>query len=163
VRWPSLSVWFDGSKETHAGLGQLTIMQQRNVLPIGLLGALSTLISCKSIHEMQGTLQDVQRVQHGLVRQLGSIEIRVLLSNHRFLNISVVNSPWKSLPAIEKNAKALEIARLAYNSYRSRSDLDRVSVTFAVHRSYLGVFTYDNSTDSFSFETRELAAATSSP
>jgi hypothetical protein len=124
-------------------------MHQRHLLPIGLFGALLILVSCKS-HEMQRTLQDVQRVQQELARQLGHSDIRVLLSNQRFLNISVVNSPWKTLSAVKKNAKALEIARLAYESW--------VSVTFAGHRSYLGVFAYDDATDSFSFGALQLAA-----
>jgi hypothetical protein len=133
-------------------------MQRRDLVPIGLLAALVALVSCKAIHEMQGKLQDLQRVQQELSRALRHDEIRVLLSNDRFLNISVVNSPLRALPVDQKSAKALEIARLAYDSYSSRSALQRVTVTFAVHRSYLGIFTYDNSTDSFSFEIPQLTA-----
>jgi|ERR1700682_2235630 len=138
-------------------------MQRRHVVPIGLLAALVALVSCKAIHEMQGTLLDLQKVQRELAKALGRDEIRVFLSNGRFLNISVVNSPLNGLPADQKRAKALEIARLAYDSYASRSVLQIVTVTFAVHRSYLGVFSYDNSTDSFSFEIHQLTPGTPAP
>ena len=138
-------------------------MQRRHVVPIGLLAALVALVSCKAIHEMQGTLLDLQKVQQELAKALGRDEIRVFLNNGRFLSISVVNSPLNGLPADQKRAKALEIARLAYDSYPSRSVLQIVKVTFAVHRSYLGVFSYDNSMDSFSFEIPQLKAGTSAP
>jgi hypothetical protein len=112
-----------------------------------------------------GTLNDVLKVQAELSKSLGYDQIRVNITNGHFLNIALVNSPWKDLPADQKNAKALEIARLAYRIYPSQSDLMAVSVTFAVHRTYLGVFNYDDSRDSFGFEIPQLVAAsqTSSP
>lgn len=92
-------------------------MQRRYLVPIGLLAALVALVSCKAIHEMQGKLQDLQRVQQELSRALRHDEIRVLLSNGRFLNISVVNSPLRALPVDQKSAKALEIAASVRQSF----------------------------------------------
>jgi hypothetical protein len=132
-------------------------MQRCHALSIGSLATLMLSASCSSVHELTGTLQDLQAVQGQLVRVLGHNEIRVLVNNGHFLSIRLVNSPLQDLPPDRKKAKALEIARLAYNGYRSRSDLKSVTVTFAVHRSYLlGFFTYYDSTDSFNFQVPNL-------
>jgi hypothetical protein len=109
---------------------------------------------------MVGTLRDLQKVQRDLAKALGDNEIRVNLSNGRFLSIGVVNSPLKALPADQRNAKALDLARIAYRSYPSRSALNGISVAFVTHRSYLGVFNYDDSRDTFSFETSQLTSET---
>jgi len=87
---------------------------------------------------------------------LGDNNVGVLLSNGSTLSIRLVNSPLKDLPAAEKATKAREIARLALESYAPRSALKSVSVTFAVHRSYLGFFNYDDSTDVFRFDIAQL-------
>ena len=108
-----------------------------------------------------GTLQDLVKVQAELSKSLGHDQIRVNITNGRFLNIALVNSAWKDLPADQKHAKAIEIARLAYRSYPSRSALTAVSVTFAIHRTYLGFFNYDDTRDCFGFELPQLTAESS--
>jgi hypothetical protein len=133
-------------------------MQRRPALQTVLLAVLVVLASCSGVHQVLGTLQDLQKVQGELEKALGYNEIRVNLNNSHFLNIAVVNSPWRELPADQKNAKAVEIARLAYGSYPSRSALSAVSVTFAVHRTYVGFFNYDDSGDSYGFEIPQLTA-----
>ena len=140
-------------------------MQRHYALRTALFSVLVLLVSCSGVHQLVGTLQDLQRVQAELTKTLGYNEVRVNLNNGHFLNIAVVNSPWKDLPAGQKNAKAIEIARLAYASYPSRSALQAVSVTFAIHRTYLGFFNYDDTRDSFGFEVPQLTAEslTSSP
>jgi hypothetical protein len=138
-------------------------MKQRPIFSFAVFIAAVVLTSCNSLHEMRGTLQEVQTVHQELVKSLGYDDIRVGLINSRFLNIVAVNSPWKALPAIEKAAKALQIARLGYVSYPSRSTLSLVGVTFGVHRSYLGIFSFDDATDSFRFTIPQLTAATSDP
>jgi len=87
---------------------------------------------------------------------LGDNNVGVFLSNGSALTIRLVNSPLKDLPAGEKATKAREIARLAVESYAPRSTLKSVSVTFAVHRSYLGIFNYDDATDFFRFAMAQL-------
>jgi hypothetical protein len=96
-------------------------------------------------------------VQSDLTRLTGQNDIRVVLNNGSLLGISVMNSPLRDLPVAQKRAKALEIARLAYNSYRSRTDLRGESVVFGFHRDYLGIFRYDNSTDIYRFEISDLS------
>lgn len=99
----------------------------------------------------------LQAVQSDLTRLTGPNDIRVVLNNGSLLGISVMNSPLRELPVAQKRAKALEIARLAYKSYRSRTDLRGESVVFGVHRDYLGIFRYENSTDIYRFEISELS------
>jgi hypothetical protein len=106
-----------------------------------LLAALVFSVSCGGVHKLTGMFQDLLVVRNQLAKALGHNEIRVDLNNGHFLNIGVVNSPLNDLPDEQKKARAFEIARLAYNSYPSRSELTGVSVTFEVDRSYvLGFF-----------------------
>src|SRR5579863_6022469 len=110
------------------------------------------LVSCSSVHNLKNTLQDLVTVQSQLVKALGDGEVRINLNNGSFLAVGVVNSPLNDLSKDRKKAKALEIARLAFDSYPSRSALTAVSVSFGIHRSYLlGTFNYQNTTDSFAF------------
>jgi hypothetical protein len=103
--------------------------------------------------------QDLVVIQTQLVKVLGYSDIRVNLMNGAFLKVEVANSPLNDLPAEQKKTKAIEIARVAFNADPSRSELKSVSVAFAIHRSYLlGFFTYDNSSDAFSFEVADLVA-----
>jgi hypothetical protein len=132
-------------------------MRQRHPFPAALSIVLVLLTGCSIIREAHRSLPELQKVQQVVQHALGNSEIRVVLINGHILNVGVVNSPLKALPPVEKNAKRLEIARMAYDSYASRSALRSVNVTFAVHRNYLGIFNYDDSRDSFSFGVGQLA------
>ena len=133
-------------------------MSRRHVLPTVLLAVFMVLTSCSRVQQVAGMVQDLQKVRAELAKTLGFNEITVNLMNDRFLNIAVMNSPWNDLPADQKSVKALEIARLAYSSFPSRSALSSVSVTFGVQRTYLGVVNYSDSRDSFRFEAPKLTA-----
>ena len=133
-------------------------MQQRFGSAIGLVALSVVLVSCGGVHRMMGTLEDLQKVQRDVGKALGGGEVRVQLNNDRVLSVGVMNSPLKTAPADQRKAKALELARIAYESYPSRSALKSVSVSFGTHRSYLGVFTYDESGDAFGFEASQLAS-----
>jgi hypothetical protein len=145
---------FSALLEYNRYLRKEAVMRRAFTLAI-LVFTTVVLVSCSGVHQVVSTLQDLQKVQAELAKTLGQDAIRVNLNNGS-LNIALVNSPLKELPADQKRAKALEIARLAYRSDPSRSTLSAVSVAFAVHRTYLGFFNYDNSTDSFGFEIAQL-------
>jgi hypothetical protein len=130
---------------------------------ISLAALLVVLASCDRAREMGGTMGDLLKVRNDLAKALGQNNIGINLTNGTFLSVRVVNSPLNELPAIEKRAKAREIAQLAYGSYSSRSTLQAVNVNFGVHRSYLGIFNYDSSAGAFRFQASELADAPSPP
>jgi hypothetical protein len=136
-------------------------MSRRRTFSSILLAALLALASCSTVHQAMGTLRDLAKVQVELSKSLGQEQINVNLMNSRFLNVSLVNSAWKDRPPDQKHAKAIEIARLAYRSYPSQSTLTAVTVTFAIHRTYLGFFNYDDTRDRFGFEIPELTAGSS--
>ena len=116
-------------------------------------------VSCGGVHKVTGMFHDFVVIQTQLVKVLGYNDIRVKLMNGAFLKVEVVNSPLQELPAEQRKAKAMEIARLAFDADPSRSELKSVSVAFAIHRSnMLGFFNYDNSGDAFSFEVADLVA-----
>ena len=138
-------------------------MLRRSTLALGFSMILVLLVSCSGVHQMVGTLRDLQKVQLELAKATGGDEIRVNLMNGHFLNIGVLNSELKTLPSDERNAKALELARTAYSVYPTRSHLTSISVAFVTHRSYLGVFTYDDSSDTFRFDASQLTPEAQSP
>lgn len=131
-------------------------MHRWHAFSIGSLAILMLSVSCGGVQKAKVMFGDLLVVQSQLAKALGRDDIRVNLNNGHLLNIGVVNSPLNELPTEQKKAKAIEIARLAYNGYPSRYELTGVSVAFAVHRSYLGLFDYDDSTDSFNFEASDL-------
>jgi hypothetical protein len=137
-------------------------VQRRPVAVLTFLAFTTVLASCSGVHQLAGIFQDLRKLQLDLAKALGYDQIQVQLINGDSLQIGVLNSPWKELPADQKNSKALAIARLAYKGYRSRSALRSVTVNFAVHRSYLGVFDYD-SRDPFEFEISQLTSESLAP
>jgi len=119
---------------------------------------LTLLGACNGIRELSSELGDLNRLQSQLQQQTGQTGINVNLNNGSFLNISFVNSALAKLSADQKKAKALEVARLAYNDWPKRNQL--VSVTVIFQTSYdVGPVHYSNSLDNFPFQASELAAS----
>lgn len=126
-------------------------------LPAALLVACSLLsFSCSAAREITKTAGEIQAVQQALTQKLGKDIVGVTLMNGTSLNVNLVNSPLKKLPQTEKQAKAAEIAKVAYDSYTNRSQLKSVRATFAVVSTTLVVVTTNDSTDSFTFDASEL-------
>jgi hypothetical protein len=147
-------------------------MRRRHFREIPSLVALFILVfssaSCGVLRQVQGALLDLQPVYRELANagytDVGVSIMKDFSANEALLTVSLVNSPLKALPAAQKNAKALEIARIAYKSYPSASTLRRVIVTFTVYRSYFfGMFTYNNSSDGVSFEIPQLTEGAPPP
>ncbi|SRR6266487_433441 len=114
--------------------------------------------ACDSVHQVAGTLSDLQQVQRTVSKALGADTVTVTLNNGQYMTIGVVNTPLKDLPSDQKKAKALEVAALGYRSYPSMPNLSEVRVVFVVQRSYLGVFSYTDGTDAFSFSKSKLSS-----
>jgi hypothetical protein len=77
----------------------------------------------------------------------GNDNVTVFLNNGRYLDIGLVNSPWKSLPPAAKAAKAGEVAGVAVAAYPERSSLARINVTYTTNRTYFLVVHYTDTTD----------------
>ena len=114
------------------------------------------LSGCGAPRSGAATLDELLVVQREVGHAVGGGEVRVNVGNGRHLTVSLVNSPLKELPASRRHVKALEIARLAYDSYASRASLESVDVTFVVRRTYLRVFNYSDATDHVRFTVRDL-------
>jgi hypothetical protein len=71
-----------------------------------------------------------------------------------------VNSPLGKLTPVEKQARALELARVAYRTLPAHESLQQVSVTFIVHEQRFLIVNYTNATDVFRFDPGTLAAGT---
>lgn len=141
-------------------------MLKRHATLIGLSALLLVLVSCSRVQDMQGQFKDLLTVRGDLAKTLGQNDIGVTVTNGAFgafLTVRIVNSPLNELPAVGKNAKAFEIARQAYRGYPARSALRSVTVVFGIHRSYLGIFSYDGSAGAFRFNASQLADVAPAP
>jgi hypothetical protein len=83
--------------------------------------------------------------------------VSVNLNNGRYLTISIMNSPLKALGPDQKEAKAREIALLAYKAFASRQNLERVGIVFVEQRRSFLVFSYTDATDYHGFPAKDLA------
>jgi hypothetical protein len=126
---------------------------------LALLALLVFLPGCEKLHEVQKSVEGLAKIQKIIQQATGQQDVNVLLNNDRYLNIGLVNSPWKSLPADAKAAKARQIAAVAAAAYPDRSSLARVSVTYVTNRTYFLVVHYTDSTDAYSFDPVDLQPA----
>jgi hypothetical protein len=140
----------------------MTIMRFPRLGLLGFSALLPVLISCSQVQQATSAVKDLIQVQRELAKKLGSNDIGVNLTNGGFLTIRLVNSPLNELPEVERNAKALEIAQVAYNNYPSHSALQSVSVNFGIHRKYL-IVSYEGSAGVYRFAASQLEAAQPAP
>jgi predicted Zn-dependent protease len=132
-------------------------MKLRRMLTIGLVLLLMSLGACKGVRELSAELGELSRLQTRLQQQTGQTGLIINLNNNRNLNVSFINSELAKLPPDQKRAKALEVARMAYNDWPKRGELANVGVIF--QSSYdLGPIHYSNSLDNFAFQVSELTA-----
>lgn len=119
------------------------------------------LAACSGVQKFAEGVNELQAVQKAVMEKVDRDIVGVTLMNGTSLNVNLVNSPLKKLPAAEKQAKAAELAKVAYDSYAGRAAIKAVRVTFAVVSTTLVVVTTNDSSDSFTFDASELAAAQS--
>jgi hypothetical protein len=111
--------------------------------------------SCDQIKKLNESLGGLLELQQKMAKAIPAEEITVGVTNGKYLNLGIVNSPWKDLPADEKRAKSRDAAKLAYDSYPQKTELTEVLVTFVTNKNYLVVH-YTGTTDHFSFTPKEL-------
>jgi hypothetical protein len=137
------------------------MLRQRVVMIAGLV-ILAASAGCGGFRGVVSEIGDLQRLQQQLQQQTGQNDIAINLNNGGYLSVRLVNSPWKNLPADQKQAKSLELARLAYNDWPKRADLDSVSVTYETHQS-VGPLYYDNAMDTTEFTISQLTSTNDAP
>ncbi len=113
---------------------------------------------CGSGTELAAVLDDLRTVGEEVRKATGHEPVTVKAINDRHLSIGMVNSRFASLPADVRGVNARNIAKVGYDSYRSKKSLETVTVCFVVHRRYLLLFSYTNATDCQSFRPAELRA-----
>jgi len=128
-------------------------------MTIGIVALLASLTACGGVRGLMGEFGDLLRLQQQLQQQTGQNDIKLNLTNHDDLNIGLVNSPWKDLPALQKKAKSLELARLAYSDDPHRASLTTIGVTFETDYD-IGSLHYANGSDSFEFGISDFAHST---
>jgi hypothetical protein len=126
---------------------------------LALLALLLFLPGCEKLRETEKSVADIVKLQQSIQRATGQENITVSLNNGRYLDIGLVNSPWKSLPPAAKAAKARQVAGLALAAYPGRGALARINVTYTTNRTYFLVVHYTDTTDSYAFDPTDLRQA----
>ena len=129
-------------------------MGRHGILRPGL-AALVLLAGCEQARQVAASLGELQAVQQAVAKSTGQ-QVQVHLQNGRYLSVALVNSPLGSLPADQRRDRSLVIARLAYQSYASRSSLDSVTVTLVERHTTFLVFRSSRA-ERFRFGPPELA------
>jgi len=126
---------------------------------LALLALLLFLPACEKLRETEKSVEGIVALQRALQKATGQENVTVFLNNGRYLDIGLVNSPWKSLPSAAKAAKAREVAGLAFAAYPDRSSLARIGVTYTTDRTYFLVVHYTDATDAYAFAPGDLLQA----
>src|SRR5438093_1232036 len=97
----------------------------------GAAGAAAILLglsSCGDVVQTEETSSDLLRVQKNISALAGTPDVHVYLDGAMHLSVRVANSSLNQRSDPEKRRTADEAARVAYASYKSRSNLEAVTV-----------------------------------
>ena len=125
---------------------------------VGALAAVLVTGGCNAAREMKATLGELLKVREQVAASVPGTDVNVNLVNGRYLDIALVNSPLKALPPDQKEARAREIALVAYRAFPARAKLQQVAVVFWIQRTYLFFFHFSDGTDYHAFSAEALAA-----
>jgi hypothetical protein len=94
------------------------------------------LTSCEALRERARVNAEVAAVREAVRAHLSHPHVTVVLiiGNTGYMEVQILNTPLRDLPRVERIAKALQIARLAYTTYASRSTLKEIDVVFVVKK-----------------------------
>ena len=118
--------------------------------------ALVLCVGCQAVGGLANSLGELQEVRRQVAASTHHDNIYVNLNNGRVLTVSVTNSPFRALPDEERKAKAREIAGVAYRAFPGRAKLEEVAVVFAIQKTYVLLFNYNDSTDAHVFPASSL-------
>ena len=111
--------------------------------------------ACQGGDELVQTVAELQAVKQAVVRATGHSDVQVKLADASGLSVSLINSALMALPAEKRNAKALDIARVAFDSHPRRASVQSVKVAFLVRKWFLFIFADVSST--YTFQAADLA------
>ena len=105
--------------------------------------------ACQGGDALVQTVAELQAVKQAVVRATGHSDVQVRLADAGGLSVSLTNSPLVALPAEKRHAKALDIARVAFDSYPRRAALQSLKVVFLVRKWFLFLSADVSSTHTF--------------
>ena len=85
---------------------------------------------CERLQQARTAYADLAAVRRAVQPLVGSSPVEVRMSNGTTLAVRVVNRPMQALPAVQRQAKARELAAIAYDAYAARRALSGVRVDF---------------------------------
>ncbi len=93
-----------------------------------LVGGIMALNSASSL--AGGDLRYIVDLQQAIRQRFSIQDVRIGITNGNILKISVVNSAMNSLPPLEKNAKAQEIAVFTGHSFGGIKNMIQIDIAF---------------------------------
>lgn len=118
----------------------------------------SFLTSCGTTRDFIKVNAEVGAVEEAVRTHLAHrhVDVALVMGNPGYMQVEILNTPLGDLPRVERIAKALQIARLAYATYASRSTLKEIDVVFVVKKE--NAVTEESGENHNRFEVSELAA-----
>jgi hypothetical protein len=133
-------------------------MRRTRFLIVSVVAILMLLPACTRLRELRGQFGDLMQLRANLQHQTGEDAVEVHLNNGTYLIVSLLNSSLAKLPTDRKQAKALEIAKYAYQDWPQRDALTKITVVFETKYD-LGIVHYANAMDNYSFDPAKLKSA----
>jgi len=133
-------------------------MRRTRFLIVSFVAILMLLPACTRLRELKGQIGELMQLRANLQQQTREDAVEVHLNNGTHLVVSLLNSSLAKLPTDKKQAKALEIAKYAYQDWPQRDGLTKITVVFETKYD-LGVVHYSNAIDNYSFDPAKLKSA----
>lgn len=96
-----------------------------------LTGAVGAALACQAARDVEQEFVDQLQVRRAVQARVGSSAVDVTLLNGTTLKLTLPNSPLRQLPKAQKDAKAAELAKVAYDTYGGRDSITHVAVLFS--------------------------------
>ncbi len=116
-----------------------------------VLALIATGIGSTGCRKMRGLMG----LQEKLAKRFKEETINVKIANGELLTVTFENSRLATLPALERQAKAREIAEFIRDAYEGYGDLTTIVVTFT-HVGRLGPVTVGSMVSTYTFPTADL-------
>jgi hypothetical protein len=129
----------------------------RTIVAATVLLALS---ACDS--QIARSLGDLLEIRNSVAEIVDSENVSVTVHNGAALSIVITNSSLNSESSKGRELVADQIARIAYDGYSSRDQLEVVHVAFASHRRTFLIVNINATIDSFQYPADALRAASRS-
>ena len=104
--------------------------------------------------------QDLSSLRNKIIEKYHENNVGLLIHNGNAISVSFTNSSFNKLEPAQKKEKAKEIALYVKENYAPMDNIDKIIVSFVIHKTYFFVIDYTDGLDTFFYNTDELISST---